>query len=304
MMLRKMLVTAIAAFSLVAVSSASASTVAISITTNGYVPNAATISGGDTVQFTNSDTVAHQVSFKSMTGVSCAPSGLVLQPTQAGSCTFATAGSFMYDDPNVKGNTLRGTVTVNAPVVAKTITLVARSQFAIYGGKLTFTGTLSSQKLGQNVDVLETQCGQTAASKATTVQTTAGGAYTALVQPLRNTVYHSKATSTTSSDITVKVQPRLRFGKLAAHRYSLRVSAAQSFSGKYGTLQRYNTARSRWVNVKTVQLRATSTGIAPTVISSASFRATVRVHSKIRMILAQTQAGPCYQRGTSNVIGS
>jgi plastocyanin len=304
MMLRKMLVTATAVISLVVVSSASANTIGVSITTNGYVPNAATISGGDTVQFTNSDAVAHQVSFKTMTGVTCAPGGLVLQPAQAGSCTFATAGSFTYDDPNVKGNTLRGTITVRAPIVAQTLTMLSKSRAVIYGGKLTFTGTLSSQKATQNVEVLATECGQTAATKATTVQTTAGGAYTALVQPLRNTVYHAKATSTTSNDITVRVQPRLRFGKLAAHRYSLRVSAAQSFAGKVGTLQRFNNARSRWVNVKTIPLHANSTGVAPTMISSASFRSTVSAHSKIRMILAQTQAGSCYQRGTSNVIGS
>jgi plastocyanin len=303
-MLRTMLVTAMAVSCLVVVSSASANTLAISITTNGYVPNTGTINGGDTVQFTNADTVAHQVTFKNMTGVTCAPGGLVLQPTQAGSCTFGSAGSFTYDDPNVKGNTLRGTITVQAPAVAQTITLLSGSREVVYGGKLTFTGMLSGQKASQTVEVRATECGQTAATRVTTAQTTAGGAYTALVQPLRNTVYHARVPGTTSKDVVVKVHPSLRFGKLAAHRYSLRVSAAQSFAGRYGTLQRFNKARSRWVNVRTVQLRANATGIAPTVISSVSFRSTVRSLSKIRMILAQAQAGSCYLRGTSNAIAS
>ena len=94
----------------------------MTITKNGYVPKAATIAVGDTVQFTNSDTVAHQVTFKSMTGVACTPSPLVIQPTQTGSCTFVSPGTFSYDDPNTKGNTFRGTITVAGPTTAETLT--------------------------------------------------------------------------------------------------------------------------------------------------------------------------------------
>ena len=61
---------------------ATAKTVTVTITANGYVPKATTIAVGDTVQFTNSDKVAHQVSFKKTTGVSCTPTPLVLQPAQ------------------------------------------------------------------------------------------------------------------------------------------------------------------------------------------------------------------------------
>jgi len=42
----------------VAANSAAAKTVTVTITKNGYVPNSLTIAQGDTVQFTNSDTVA------------------------------------------------------------------------------------------------------------------------------------------------------------------------------------------------------------------------------------------------------
>ena len=63
-MMRKILITAMTAISLVIVGAAGAATVPVSITKNGYVPNAATIAVGDTVQFTNSDTVAHQVLLK------------------------------------------------------------------------------------------------------------------------------------------------------------------------------------------------------------------------------------------------
>ncbi len=77
--MRKLLITAAVMLSLVIVGAAGAKTVTVSITKNGYVPKAATIAVGDIVQFTNSDTVAHQVTFKTTTGVACSPNPLVLQ---------------------------------------------------------------------------------------------------------------------------------------------------------------------------------------------------------------------------------
>jgi len=305
--MRKLMFIAIAIASLAIAGAAVAKTVAVTITKNGYVPNTVTVAVGDTVQFTNSDTVAHQVVFKPTTGVTCVPNPLVLQPTQSGTCTFQTAGKYAYSDPNVKGNTYRGTVTVGSapnPPGPDTLTLAAKPQLVIYGGNVTLTGTLSNQKVGENVDVLAAPCGQTAATKVTTVQTTSGGAFTAVVRPLKNTLYTVKVKSTTSNAVSEKVRPKLRLRKLAAHRYSLRVLAAQSFAGRYGTFQRFNRTLGRWVTVKRVLLRANSTGVAPTVISSVAFRSTIRPLLKVRVVLPQLQVGSCYRPGRSNVIRS
>ncbi len=307
--MRKLMLIAIAIASLAIAGAAIAKTVAVTITKNGYVPNAVTVAVGDIVQFTNSDTVAHQIVFKPTTGVTCVPNPLVLQPTQSGTCTFQAAGKFDYSDPNVKGNTFRGTVTVGSapnppPPAADTLTLAAKPQLVIYGGNVTLSGTLSNQKVGENVDVLAKPCGQTAATKVTTVQTTTGGAFTAVVRPLKNTLYTVKVKSTTSNAVSAKVRPKLRLRKLAAHRYSLRVLASQSFAGRYGIFQRYNSTLGRWVTVKRVLLRANSTGVAPTVISSVAFRSTIRTLLKVRVVLSQVQVGSCYRPGRSNVIRS
>ena len=298
--MRKLVLLAVALVALAVVVAAGAKTVTVSITKNGYVPSDVTLAAGDTIQFTNTDTVAHQVELKSPTGVTCAPSPLVLQPAQSGSCTFATAGKFTYSDPNVRGNTFRGSVTVTG--AAETLTLAAKPLIVVYGGKTTLSGAVSTQKVGENVDLLATACGQTAASKATTVATTTGGAFSALVQPLKNTAYTAKLRNTSSQAVTVKVRPRLRLGKVAAKRYSLRVSAARSFAGKYATFQRYNATLRRWVNVKRVLLRANSTGVAPTVISSVTFRSSLSGRPRIRVVLPQLQVGACYMAGTSNAI--
>ena len=197
---------AVPAIALVIVPGAGAATPVVSITPNGYVPKAATIAAADSVQFTNSDTVAHQVVFKTTTGVVCAPTTLVLQPTETATCTFASAGAFAYSDPNINGNKFQGTVTVTAP--PETLTLAAAPRTLIYSAQATLSGILSSQKVGENVDVLATDCGQTAAAKAATVQTTAGGAFTALLRLARNMQYTVKSKSTTSQVVSVKVRPR------------------------------------------------------------------------------------------------
>jgi plastocyanin len=300
--MRKLVLIAIAIVSLALAGAAGAKTVAVTITKNGYVPKAVTIAAGDTVQFTNSDTVAHQIVFKTTTGVACAPSPLALQPTQSGTCTFQTAGKFGYSDPNVKGGTFRGTVTVTGPSPAVTLTLAVTPQLVVYGGKVSLAGTLSNQKVGENVDVLAEPCGQTAATKVSTVQTTTGGAFTAVVQPRKDTLYTAKVKNTKSPTVAVKVRPRLRLRKLAPHRYSLRVFAAVSFAGRYATFQRYNRPLGRWIRVRRVLLRANSTGVAPTVISSVRFRSAIRPRLKVRAVLPQLQVGSCYRPGRSNVI--
>jgi len=303
--MRRPMLIAIAIASLAIAGAAIAKTVAVTITKNGYVPKAVSIAAGDTVQFTNADTVAHQIVVKPTTGVTCVPTPLVLQPAQSGTCTFQATGKFTYSDPNSKGNTFRGTVTVGsapAPPAEDTLTLAAKPRLVIYGARVTLTGTLSNQKAGENVDVLAKPCGQSAATKVTTVQTTTGGAYTTVVRPLKNTAYTVKVRSTTSPSVTARVRPRLRLRKLAPHRYSLRVFAAQSFAGRYGTFQRYNRTLGRWVNVRRVLLRANSTGIGPTVISSVTFRSTIRPRLRIRAVLPQLQVGSCYRPSRSNVI--
>jgi plastocyanin len=296
--MRKILILMAATATLAFSGAAAAATATVTITKAGYVPSSATIAQGDSVQFVNSDTAAHQVTFKSTKGVTCSPNPVVLQPTQTATCTFATAGSYTYSDPNAKGNTFKGTVTVSA--VAESIDLNAAPRLVAYGAKVNLSGTLSTHKSGENLDVLALQCGSSAASKVITVQTTTNGAFATMVQPLMNTTYTVKVRNTTSNAAAISVRPKVRVGKIAPHRYNVRVNAAQSFAGKYASFQRYN--GTRWIAVKTVLLAASSTGVAPTVISGATFRSTVKAGIRVRVVIGQAQVGSCYLPGISNTI--
>lgn len=277
-----------------------AKTVTVTITKNGYVPNNVSIVGGDTVTFTNGDTAAHQISFKTSSGFTCTPNPLVLQPAASGSCVFQTAGSYSYSDPNFKGNTYRGTITVTTP--PDSLTMSAKPLLLIYGGKVAGAGTVSTAKAGETVDVQALACGATATQKVATVVTTTGGAYSFSVAPLKNTIYTTQLRKATSPSSSVRVRPLMKLTRVAAHRYSLRVTGGDSFAGKYVGLQRYNGVTKRWVAVKIFPLKASKAGIAPAVVSVAAFRSTVKTGLRIRTTMAQAQVGTCYAAGLSNTI--
>jgi plastocyanin len=287
-------------FAMLAVTgAASAATATVTITKAGYVPASSAIAQGDSIQFVNSDTVAHQVVFKSTTGVTCTPNPLVLQAGQSGTCTFQVAGNYSYSDPSSKGKAYKGTVTVKA--AAESLTLAAAPHVLNFGATTTLSGVLSTHRTGENIDVWATQCGSNAA-KLLTVQTTTNGAYSAVVKPLTNTSYLVKVRNTSSAATAVSVRPRLSLVRLGAHRFSLKASAAVNLAGKYASFQRYN--GTRWIAVKTVRLRSNTSGVSPAIVAAASFRSTVRAGLRVRATLGQAQVGTCYLPGISNTVRS
>ncbi len=187
---------------------------------------------------------------------------------------------------------------------ADTVSVSAKPLLLTYGSQTVLSGVLSTHQVGENVDVLTQECGAPSSTKTATVQTTAGGAYTATVKPMMTTAYTTKSKAMTSSAISVRVRPRLRLVKVASHRFKLRAFATRSFAGKYASFQRYNSTRGRWVVLKRVLLKANSTGVAPTVITSRSFRSSVHKGLRVRATLGQTQVGTCHAPGLSNTVRS
>lgn len=283
--------------------SAATASQTVTISAAGYKPTAISNTVGDTVVFKNSDKVAHTVDFKQTTGLKCSAAlPLAIAAGQSGSCTFSTAGKYNFSDPSNKGKNFRGTVTVSKPLTSGALTLTPRS--VVYGHKSTLAGTLATLQAGQSVQVLATECGTTSSKLVTTVTTTTGGKFSYAATPLKKTAYVAKVKNSTSSAVTAIVMPRLVLGKVAKHRFTVHVSAAQSFAGKLATFQRYRKATKRWVKVKRVTLKANTTGVAPTVVSSAKFRSKIKSRLKVRIVLGPKQVGACYAGGRSNAIRS
>jgi plastocyanin len=281
---------------------AATATQSITISKTGYKPTAVSIFTGDSVLFANSDTASHTVTFKSMTGVHCSVGGVVVVPAgQSATCTFSTAGKYNFSDPAGKGKNFRGTVTVSTPL-ATSLTVTPKT--VAYGRKVALAGTLASKQSGQTLQVLALQCGATKTTKLANVTTTTGGAFTYQTQPLKATAYMVQLKGVTSASVATTVLPRLRLGKVGKHKFSLHVSAGDSFAGKIATFQRFKKSAKRWVKVRRVVLQANTTGVAPTVISSAAFRSGIKSGVRVRVTLGKKQVGACYLAGRSNSIRS
>lgn len=278
-----------------------AATKAVTISHTGYTPTAVSITTGDAVLFKNSDTVVHTVDFNSTAGVHCtAAVPLAIAPGTSASCTFSNTGKFRFSDPASKKKSFRGTVTVTAALVSS---LTVAPKTVVYGNKSKLAGKLASGQSGQAVQIHALPCGAAKSTLVATVTTTAGGAFSYQAQPLQKTAY-TLSNKGLTADAAVAVEPSLKLSKTGRHRYSLSVYAAQSFSGKVATFQRYRSTLERWVRVKRVTLGVGTGGTAPTVVSTARFRSRIRTGLRVRASLGPKQVGSCYPARHSSTIRS
>ena len=287
-------------------SSAPAATSTMAITRNGYVPKTLTIATGDSVNFVNQDTVAHQVVLKPTTGFTCA-AGLVIQPGQSSACTFVTVTKYAVSDPNRRTGAFKGTITVNAGPPGSALSLTAAPKVAAYGGHVTLSGRLAAGLANQKIEIFAQECGASASTKLTTVTTTADGGYSFVALPRKNTTYQSKYKALSSAQALAKVRPKVTLRKLAPRKFRATVLAAESYAGKFVLFQRYSVSKRRWITVRSAVLRAGSTlttPINPTSVSTTTFRARIKARLRVRALLTQAQAGGCYAASRSATIRS
>lgn len=199
---------------------------------------------------------------------------------------------------------IAGAALCAAPAAAAppSVTLKAAPTTLTYGAATAMSGVLSTGKTGQTVDIQGQECGQGAFKKVASATTTTGGAFSASVKPAMNTAYQAKEKGSTSPTVAVKVAPVVVAKKLARGKFSVSVTAAQSFVGKYVVFQRLR--KSKWVTLKKVTLKSVATTTAPTQVSSATFRIKLATKLRVRAILPLPQAGSCYLAGQSKAIRS
>ena len=193
------------------------------------------------------------------------------------------------------------------PVAAAppTLTLKASSTVVRYGGSTTLSGALSTGKAGQSVDVQAQECGQNAFKKVTSVNTTTGGAFSVAVKPTINTTYQAKQKGATSPPVAVKVAPLLsvkKNGGTTVRRFTVTLTSAQSFVGKYVVFQRRGSKA--WRTVKKVTLTTVAPTTAPTQVTTAKVSVRIARHPKVRVLLPAAQAGTCYLPATSAAVRS
>ena len=283
--MRKLSLLTLAVLAVVAAPATEAAVRNVAIARSGFVPASITVTVGDTVTWTNNDSVSRSV--VSDTGLFA--SGL-LTPGQSFSHTFDRTGTFRYRDGTRTGE--RGTVTVRAP--AASVTLVSNKQSVIFGNQIELSGQLSTRQAGQTVTIVVSPAGD----QVTRVQVTTGteGVWRYIANPRIQTTYTAQYRNASSAAVTVAVRPKITLRKVAARRFTVTVTAARSLAGKVAYIARLRSGR--WVQVRRfvlVQSRTSATSAVATV------RLRVVSRTRLRAFMSAAQAQPGYISGYSNI---
>jgi plastocyanin len=284
--MRKIVLLLATAAAFVVVPPAAAATTQATITKAGFVPKAVRIDVGDSVTWTNTDTVNHQV---------LRPNGQVLTPVlkpgDSATFTFATAGVYPIRD-SFDGS-MKGSVTVE-PVAAHTVSMNASASEVVYGGKAALSGVVSSHKAGETVAIWAERNGEPALSQITSVTTGDGGSWSYAARPTIATTYQARWHAVSSSTTLIAVHPLVTLRVLAGtSRFSTRVVAGRSFTARIARFQR-RTRSGTWATLMNVRLGSGSLAV---------FRAHVpHGTSALRVYFSSAQAGPGYLAGFSRTV--
>jgi Cupredoxin-like domain len=269
--------------------SAVAATKNVAIARSGFLPASVTIDVGDTITWTNNDTVNRSV----VSDAGLFSSG-ILTPGQSYSNTFNQNGTFRYRDGT--RNAVRARIIVRAPA-AVSVTLSASKPSLIFGGEVVLSGAISTRLSGQPVTLVVRPFG----GNLERVELTTGtdGAWRYEAQPRIQTVYSIEYRRATSPSATVNVRPRIGLRRVAANRFAVTVVAGKSFAGRVAYIARWASRTHRWVTVKRfVLVRSQSSS----TVSVATVRARIARKTKVRVFLSQAQVQPGYVSGYSNFI--
>ncbi len=166
-----------------------------------------TINQGDTVKWTNTDKVNHQI----VANKGAFASG-ILRPGATYTFTFNTSGGFAYHDalhPSVTG-----AVFVKGP--PPQVSVGVSQPIVTYGEQTTIAGTVSSQKANEQVLILAQPYGSSAQQIAT-LETGTGGAFYYTTAPTMLTTYSVRWKTVTSQTVTVQVRPKVTLTRTSAH---------------------------------------------------------------------------------------
>jgi plastocyanin len=279
--MRRLIWIAATTLALVLAAPASSATATVQIKRTGFVPRSVTINQDDSVTWTNTDTITHQVVANS--GAYASP---ILAPGKSWTRKFPRGGTFRYHDSLHPA--LKGTVVVRG--APPQVTLNASLPVVKFGSSVALTGTVSNKRAGETVTLVQLPFGQTTKQVVATLQTTTGGAFSFTVSPQVYTQYQAQW-STSESSVFVQVQPLIKLPFVSRTGYfHFYVTAATSFAGKTVFLQRYTLART-WVNIRALTL-GTKSG---RLISVRFVRSLIpRGRWSIRVFMPATEMGGGY----------
>ena len=198
----------------------------------------------------------------------------------------------------------RSVVSLPTPVVTaqppKSLSLHAGQSVVVYGRAVSLFGSLANGQVGDAVTINERPIPSFSGvdvRTVATVQTSTDGSFNAAVRPASRAQYRASNGQATSNTVTINVRPRLSLRRIGLHRFAVTATAARSFLGRYGVVQRLR--HHRWVSMRRVFFTRALPGVSP-LASRAVFRARLG-GSRIRVFVPSSQVSPGYVSGVTNV---
>jgi plastocyanin len=282
--MRKLILALAAVTALAVAGPAGAATKTINIFGSTFSPKTTTITQGDTVTWLNKDIANHQVLADK--GQFVSP---ILKHNQTYSFMFNAAGTYTYKD-ELNPKRLTGTITVKG--LPPTLTLVASSQYVVFGDKVTLSGVVSNHKGGEQVTIYYQPYPQPNLIQRATVLTAADGSYSLIIAPQIATSYQATWNGAYATPTSVQVQPKLTLGRNSG--WIIHAAAGVSFNGKAVQFQRLNTATGQWVTLKKVILNSRS--------SSRVILKLPKGLNQLRLTMSVNQAGAGFLGAISSVV--
>jgi plastocyanin len=247
----------------------------VNIRSTGFAPKNVTINGGDTVQWKNVDTVAHQV----VANNGSFASG-ILPRNGVYAKRLDAPGTYNYHD-GLKPS-LKGTVRVVGP--PPSVTIGVTPPIVTWGTSVRLSGQITPAAVGDMVSIFAQQYPQASFVKIADVQTTTNGVYDFTYQPQILTAFKAQWKGKASAVVQTGIAPQLSLVKIGRW-FVTRARAAKSFSGRFVYAQRLN-AFGQWVSLRKVVLNQQSAQRFKLVLP--------RGRSLVRVYMTTNQAGAGY----------
>jgi plastocyanin len=247
----------------------------VNIRSTGFAPRNVTINGGDTVQWKNLDTVAHQVVANngSFASGQLPRNGVYAKRLDA-------PGTYNYHD-GLKPS-LKGTVRVVGP--PPSITIGVTPPIVTWGTSVRLSGQITPAAVGDMVSIFAQPYPQASFVKVADVQTTTNGVYDFTYQPQILTAFKAQWKGKASAVVQTGIAPQLSLVKIGRW-WVTRARAAKSFSSHFVYAQRLN-AFGQWVSLRKVVLNQQSAQRFKLVLP--------RGRSLVRVYMTTNQAGAGY----------